>query len=75
MILGAGFDTFAYRQPSWVKGTRIFEVDHPVTQEAKQAALKEAAIPVPENLYFCPLDFQMTSLRDALAEASFVVLR
>ncbi|MEZ4683533.1 MAG: class I SAM-dependent methyltransferase [Caldilineaceae bacterium] len=71
VILGAGFDTFAYRQPSWVKGTRIFEVDHPATQEAKRTVLHEASISVPENLYFCPVDFQQTSLRNALAEASF----
>jgi methyltransferase (TIGR00027 family) len=35
VILGAGFDTFAYRQPEWAKGLTIFEVDHPATQAVK----------------------------------------
>jgi O-methyltransferase involved in polyketide biosynthesis len=33
VILGAGFDTFAYRQPFWAQAISIFEVDHPATQE------------------------------------------
>jgi O-methyltransferase involved in polyketide biosynthesis len=29
VILGAGFDTFAFRQPDWAKSLKIFEIDHP----------------------------------------------
>ena len=33
VILGAGFDTFAMRQPTWAQQLRILEVDHAGTQE------------------------------------------
>jgi methyltransferase (TIGR00027 family) len=71
VILGAGFDTFAYRQSSWARAIRIFEVDLAATQQSKRAVLQRAAIAAPENLRYCPVDFQSSSLRDALAEASF----
>ena len=29
VLLGAGMDTFAYRQPSWAARLRIFEIDRP----------------------------------------------
>lgn len=73
VILGAGYDTFAHRQPSWAQATPIFEVDHPATQESKRTTLRAAALSDPANLHYCPADFQTTSLRDTLAEASFDV--
>ena len=48
VILGAGYDTFAYRQPVWGLALRIFEVDHPATQEAKRQHLKDSGIEVPD---------------------------
>ena len=39
VILGAGFDTFAVRQPPWARGLRILEVDHAGTQELKRSHL------------------------------------
>src|SRR5262244_3851139 len=32
VLLGAGLDTFAYRQPAWAQPLRIIEVDHPASQ-------------------------------------------
>src|SRR5262249_45711809 len=32
VVLGAGLDTFALRNPSAGQGLRVFEVDHPATQ-------------------------------------------
>lgn len=66
VILGAGFDTFAYRQPAWAKALRIFEVDHPHTQAAKRARLAEAGIAMPPNAAFAPVDFEHESLHDGL---------
>jgi O-methyltransferase involved in polyketide biosynthesis len=42
LILGAGLDTFAYRNP-WLH-LRVFEVDHPGTQLWKQQLLAEAQL-------------------------------
>lgn len=71
VILGAGFETFAYRQPPFAKELIIYEIDHPATQAAKRALLEKAGIVVPENLRWCPVDFETTRLREALEAASF----
>jgi methyltransferase (TIGR00027 family) len=69
VVLGAGLDTFAYRNA--FANIRIFEVDFPATQEWKRSLLKEAGIPEPANLTFVPLDFEHKTLSTGLAEAGF----
>ena len=66
VILGAGFDTFAFRQPLWAKALKIFEVDHPATQEKKRSSLSLTGMLIPENLRFAGIDFEKESLRDGL---------
>jgi methyltransferase (TIGR00027 family) len=70
VILGAGFDTFAYRQPDWARGLRIYEVDHQATQEDKRERLRKAGIPIPPNLEFVAIDFESVSLRKGLQTSS-----
>jgi len=70
VILGSGFDTFAYRQPAWAAPLRIFEVDHPASQRAKLERLRSSNIPTPPNLEFISADFESRSLGDALALGS-----
>jgi len=50
--LGAGYDTFACRQPSWARRLRIVEMDYPATQAAKIEHLKYRNIQLPGNLEF-----------------------
>jgi methyltransferase (TIGR00027 family) len=69
IVLGAGLDTFAYRNP--FPALRVFEVDFPATQEWKRALLAEAAIELPANLTFVPLDFEHQTLAEGLAKAGF----
>lgn len=69
VVLGAGLDTFAYRNP--FAGIRVFEVDFPSTQEFKRGMLRAAAIAEPANLTFVPLDFEHRTLAEGLAEAGF----
>jgi len=71
VILGAGLDTFAYRNPfPWL---RVFEVDFPATQEWKKAMLAQACIDVPAGLTFVPLDFEHQTLAEGLAASGFDV--
>jgi len=70
VVLGAGLDTYAYRNPLG-NGLRLFEVDHPATQAWKRQRLSEAAIPVPPNLTFAPVDFETEALAEGLAKAGF----
>jgi methyltransferase (TIGR00027 family) len=71
VALGAGFDTFAVRQPEWMSGTRLFEVDAPETQADKRRRLAAAGIAVPGNVVFAPVDFETSSLDDGLGAAGF----
>jgi methyltransferase (TIGR00027 family) len=67
VVLGAGLDTFAWRNP--FDGLRVFEVDFPATQEWKRTMLAAAGLGIPDNLTFVPLDFEHHTLAEALAEA------
>jgi methyltransferase (TIGR00027 family) len=73
VVLGAGLDTFAYRNPS--QKLRVFEVDFPATQHWKRSLLTAAAISVPDNLTFVPLDFEHMTLAAGLAGAGFDVTK
>ncbi len=69
VLLGAGLDTFAYRNPH--PQLRVFEVDFPATQEWKRGMLSEAAVAIPEKTIFVPLDFEHRTLAEGLAGAGF----
>jgi methyltransferase (TIGR00027 family) len=47
VILGAGLDTFALRNPHGARQIRIYEVDHPATQAWRRQRLVEAQIALP----------------------------
>lgn len=70
VVLGAGLDTYAYRSPLCNR-LKIFEVDHPATQEWKRRRLANAAISVPGSLTFAPVDFERETLAEGLAAADF----
>lgn len=69
VILGAGLDTFAYRNP--YPALRVFEVDFPATQQWKHELLAAAGIDIPENLTFISLDLEHKSLAESLLETGF----
>jgi methyltransferase (TIGR00027 family) len=71
VILGAGLDTFAYRNPHPHGVLHVFEVDHPTTQTWKRARLKEAGIPLPNDLTFAPVDFETQTLSERLVGAGY----
>lgn len=71
VILGAGLDTFAWRQPEWASRLTVFEVDHPATQEQKRRLFGEIGLADPANLRFCPVNFETTALQDALTTVGF----
>lgn len=70
VVLGAGLDTFAYRNSE--DGLAVFEVDHPATQEWKRQRLAHAGIEIPESLRFAPVDFERQTLMGGLEVAGFV---
>jgi methyltransferase (TIGR00027 family) len=68
-IIGAGFDTFACRNP--YPDIRVFEIDHPATQAEKKQRLAAARIELPANVSLIPADLSVRSLDEALASAAF----
>jgi methyltransferase (TIGR00027 family) len=71
VVLGAGLDTFAYRNPFQSAGLHVFEVDHPATQEWKRAQLHQAGIAIPGDMTFAAVDFERESLEIGLPRAGF----
>ena len=69
VILGAGLDTFALRNPHG--GLKIYEVDHPATQAWKRERLAEAQIALPPRLILVPVDFERDDVGEKLVAAGF----
>lgn len=66
ILLGAGLDTFAFRQPPWAQSLRILEVDHLQTQLLKRQLMNAADLPVPANVSYLSIDFERESLQEGL---------
>ena len=71
VILGAGMDTFAFREPEFLSRYWVFEVDHPLTQADKLERITCAGWTVPGNLTFVPVDFTNDNLAERLIAAGF----
>jgi methyltransferase (TIGR00027 family) len=69
VVLGAGLDTFAYRNP--YDDLQVFEVDFPATQAWKRKCLEAGGIAIPQRLIFAPVDFEKDTLAAGLAHAGF----
>jgi methyltransferase (TIGR00027 family) len=69
VVLGAGLDTFAYRNP--FTELRVFEVDHPDTQAWKRERLQHGGIAIPESMRFAPVDFERDTLAHGLEAVGF----
>lgn len=75
VVLGAGLDTFGYRQGARTAAGQtpptVFEVDHPATQAWKRRALDAAGIAVPADLVLVPVDLETDALVEALVARGF----
>ena len=75
VLLGAGLDTFAYRQPAWAGALAIVEVDHPASQAAKRSALAAAGIAPRANVHYADVDFERETLATGLARCGVSVTK
>jgi methyltransferase (TIGR00027 family) len=73
VILGAGFDTMAWRLREALTGVTVFEVDHPATQAVKRAVSQRLG--KPENLRFVAVDFEVDDFVEKLRAAGFAAAR
>lgn len=56
LIVAAGYDTFAYRQPEWANHLQIYEIDHPATAEDKRRRTAMFPNGKPANVHEVPAD-------------------
>lgn len=71
VILGAGLDTFAFRENGFMKRHAVFEVDHPLTQADKLERIARAGLEFPQNLHCVPVDLATDSLCEKLTDVGF----
>jgi methyltransferase (TIGR00027 family) len=71
VIVGAGLDTFPWRQPPFAKDMRIFFVDHPSTLAWSLERFRERGLPMPPNLIFVAADLEAPEVAGRLAEHGF----
>jgi methyltransferase (TIGR00027 family) len=72
VAIGAGLDTFAWRQPAFAKDMRIFYVDRPASLTWTMARFRQCGLPIPPNLSFVAADLESQELADRLEEQGFV---
>ncbi|HLR72114.1 MAG TPA: class I SAM-dependent methyltransferase [Pseudogracilibacillus sp.] len=71
VILGAGLDTFCFRNPELNNDLEIFEVDYPATQNFKKNRLTNANYRIPDNLHFVSMDFTRDIILKKLIDEGF----
>jgi methyltransferase (TIGR00027 family) len=71
VVLGAGFDSRAYRLQSQLGNARVIEVDYGPTQAYKKQRLGEILDAIPSNVSFVPMDFTKDNLLEQLRSAGY----
>jgi methyltransferase (TIGR00027 family) len=71
LLFGAGFDTRALRFQPAAQQTRVFELDAPITQQAKLQQYQKCGLDIPSNVAFIAIDFDKESLPNKLDMGGF----
>ena len=71
VILGAGYDSRAYRFESLKGNVRVFEVDHPSTQRSKTAKVRRVLGSLPEHVVYVPIDLNESNLAQGLSASGY----
>jgi len=71
VILGAGLETFAFREKTILQNLEVYEVDHPATQAMKLDRIARAGWQKPLKLHFVPIDFQKENLAKVLEKSPY----
>lgn len=71
VMVGAGLDTFPWRQPEFARDMQIFAADHPASLAWTQERLRERGLRKPANLTYVPVDLEERRLPEQLAACGF----
>jgi len=66
VVLGAGYDTRAFRFPALKERIKVFEVDHPYSQRVKKERIEKVFGNLPEHVVYVPVDFEKMKLDERL---------
>jgi methyltransferase (TIGR00027 family) len=72
VLLGAGYDSRAYRFAKLNTNTKIIELDASPTQNRKKECLRKAKMDIPKNVNLVPIDFNHQSLKNVLEMAGYI---
>lgn len=72
VLLGAGLDSFVLRRRDLATTLRVYELDHPTSQQTKIHRLRQLRIDLPENLEFVAADLEEESVAEALARSTYI---
>jgi methyltransferase (TIGR00027 family) len=68
VIVGAGLDTFAWRQPAFARAMQVYYVDHPSSLAWTMEQFGRRGLSTPPNLSFVPVDLEAQDLAAQLDE-------
>jgi methyltransferase (TIGR00027 family) len=71
VIVGAGLDTFPWRQPTFAHDIQIFYADHPTTLAWTRERIRERGLSMPSNLTFVTVDLEEDQLGKQLRDFGF----
>lgn len=71
VMIGAGLETFPWRQPDYARKMRLFAADHPNSLAWTRGCLQEHGLGEPANLAMVPVDLESDAIGDCLTAASF----
>ena len=71
VILGAGYDSRAYRFDELKGKVKVFEVDNPATQRVKAEKVKKIFGFLPNHVIYVPIDFDKDKLDERLFESGY----
>jgi methyltransferase (TIGR00027 family) len=71
VLLGAGYDTRAYRFAKLNNSTKIIELDAPTTQNRKKKCLGKSKIEISSKVVFASINFNRESLKIVLEKAGY----
>lgn len=71
VVLGAGYDSRAYRFDGLNPRVKVFEVDHPATQKVKMKRVERLMGRLPDHVIFVPVDFEQDKLHHKLFEKGY----
>ena len=71
VVLGAGYDSRAYRFDGLKGRVKVFEVDHPATQKVKKEKVEKLFGTLPDHVVYIPINFDEEKLARKLLEGGY----